>query len=134
MRAFILTTALGFAALVTACGQKTTTNEVATTNEATNASENISGMMGNMPSDMDNMAMPAGAKMASSSGTVTAIDTSAGTITLDHQAIPEAGWPAMTMTFKAKPAVLSGAKVGDKVAFDVVLQGGAGEVTAIQKR
>ena len=57
--------------------------------------------------------------MAHGVGTITAIDKSAGAVTLDHQAIPEAGWPAMTMAFKVRsPAVLStkpdtGAKKGD---------------------
>ena len=44
-------------------------------------------------------------------GRVTAMDVSAGTITIDHQAIPEANWPAMTMAFHAAPAVLRTAHV-----------------------
>ena len=40
----------------------------------------------------------------------------------------------MTMTFKAAPAVAQLAKAGDKVAFDVKLQGGGCEMTAIQKQ
>ena len=55
------------------------------------------------------------------------------TITLDHGPIPEVNWPAMTMTFKTTPAVTGAVKVGDKVGFDVKVQGGAGEVTAIRK-
>jgi Cu/Ag efflux protein CusF len=65
---------------------------------------------------------------------VTAIDKAAGTITLDHDAIPEAGWPAMTMGFKAAPALLEGVAVGDKVTFDLKLHDGSGEVTAIAKQ
>lgn len=85
-------------------------------------------------SDMPAMAMPAGSKMGSGSGSVTAIDTAAGKITLDHGAIPAVGWPAMKMGFTAKPAVLNGVAVGDKVDFDVTVSGSVGEVTSIKKR
>ncbi|MCW3837268.1 copper-binding protein [Sphingomonas canadensis] len=112
------------AASLSACGQKAETNAAtAETPAATNAG-----------TDMGNMAMPADAKMAKSIGTVTAIDKTAGKITLDHQAIPEVNWPAMTMTFSAKPEILSGIAVGDKVAFDVTVTGNAGEVTAVTKQ
>jgi Cu/Ag efflux protein CusF len=84
--------------------------------------------------DMAGMDMAPADKMAKGVGTVTAIDKSAGTITLDHEAIPEAGWPAMTMGFKIAPALLDGVAVGDKVAFDLKLHDGSGEVTAISKR
>ncbi len=65
---------------------------------------------------------------------MTAVDKSAGTITLDHGPIAEANWPAMTMAFKAKPELIDSVKVGDKVAFDIALKDGAGEVTTIQKQ
>lgn len=84
--------------------------------------------------DMAGMDMAPADKMAKGVGVVTAIDKTAGTITLDHEAIPEAGWPAMTMGFKIAPALLDGIAVGDKVAFDLKLHDGAGEVTAIAKR
>ena len=83
---------------------------------------------------MGKMAMSADAKMAKGQGTVTAVDTAANTITLDHGPIAEAGWPAMTMGFKASPALVAQVKAGDKVAFDLKLEGGAGEITAIQKQ
>ncbi|MCK5910101.1 MAG: copper-binding protein [Caulobacter sp.] len=82
---------------------------------------------------MAGMDMAPADKMAKGVGVVTAIDKTAGAITLDHQAIPEAGWPAMTMGFKIAPALLDGIAVGDKVAFDLKLHDGAGEVTAISK-
>ena len=84
-------------------------------------------------SAMADMAMPAGSKMGKGSGTVTAIDATAGRITLDHGAIPAVGWPAMKMGFSAKPDLLKGVVVGDKVDFDVTVTGSAGEVTAIKK-
>ncbi|WP_313807102.1 copper-binding protein [Sphingobium sp.] len=113
-------TMLGFATLLAACGQK------AATNDAT--------MAGNMSSDMGNMAMPEAARTAKGSGVVKAIDKAAGTITLDHGPIAEAQWPAMTMAFKAAPALLDSVKVGDKVNFALALKDDGGEVTAIGKK
>ena len=84
--------------------------------------------------DMAGMDMAPADKMAKGVGIVTAIDKATGTITLDHDAIPEAGWPAMTMGFKIAPALLTNVAVGDKVAFDLKLHEGSGEVTAITKR
>ena len=82
---------------------------------------------------MGEMAMASEAKMAKGSGTVTAIDAAAGRITLDHSAIPAVGWSAMKMGFAAKPEILNGIAVGDKIDFDVTVTGHAGEVTAISK-
>jgi len=84
--------------------------------------------------DMAGIDMAPADKMAKGVGVVTAIDKTAGTITLDHDAIPEAGWPAMTMGFKIAPALLDGVTIGDKVAFDLKIHDGSGEVTAIAKR
>lgn len=110
-----------------ACGQKPAEPAA----EAETAAP-AAGPMGDM--DMNGMDM-AGATMARGTGTVTAIDKTAGTITLDHGPIAEAGWPAMTMAFKATPAsLLDTVSVGDKVAFELKMMGGAGEVTAIQKQ
>ena len=83
---------------------------------------------------MSNMAMAAGSKMGKGSGTVTAVDATAGKITLDHGAIPAVGWPAMKMGFSAKPDLLKGLTIGDKVDFDVTVIGSMGEVTAIKKQ
>ena len=83
---------------------------------------------------MTNMAMPEGSKMGEGNGTVTAIDAAAGKITLDHGAIPAVDWPAMKMGFSAKPELLKGVAVGDKVDFDVTVSGSAGEVTGIKKQ
>ena len=124
-----LTIALGLATLTAACGKKAETPVAAETNQATPAAA--------MNSDMGNMAMAPAATapiMAKGHGTVTAIDKTAGTVTLDHGPIPEAKWPAMTMAFKAAPAITDAAKVGDKVDFDLTLTGSAGEVTAITKQ
>ena len=39
----------------------------------------------------------AGSKSGSGAGVVTAVDTAAGTVTINHEAIPAVGWPAMTI-------------------------------------
>jgi len=67
-----------------------------------------------------------GATMASGTGTVTAIDRTAGAVTLDHGPIDAVNWPAMTMEFKATPAtLLDTVKVGDKVSFELKMVEGA---------
>lgn len=105
------------------CGKKT---EAPTAAAPTGAASTADAMPG--------MAMPAGAKMGKATGTVTAIDPAAGKITLDHGAIPAVGWPAMKMGFSAKPELLKGIAVGDKVDFALTVNGSTAEVTQISKR
>ena len=83
---------------------------------------------------MPNMDLPEGSMMGKGSGTVTAVDTATGKITLDHGAIPAVGWPAMKMGFSAKPELLKGIAVGDKIDFNLTVSGSNGEVTSIRKR
>lgn len=121
--------ALALALALAACGPKTEA-----TPPAAEAGPVAAAPETPKTDDMSKMDMAA-ATTARGVGTVTAIDKTAGTITLDHGPIAEAKWPAMTMAFKATPtALLDTVKVGDKVAFDLKLMGGGGEVTAIQKR
>lgn len=122
MKPVYLTSVLAGAFLLSACGKK---SENAAPEQPTATSP---------PADMGKMEMPAGAKMAKSTGTVAGVDKAAGKITLAHAAIPEVNWPAMTMTFSIKPELLKDVAVGDKVAFDVTIAGNAGEVTAISKQ
>jgi len=133
MKPLYLIPALGLAVLLAACGEKAATNATAPANIA--SAETAGGMAGmdNMSGDMGNMAMPM-TKTAHATSTVKAIDKAAGTVTLEHGPIAEANWPAMTMAFKAAPALLDSVKVGDKVAFDLKLEGNGGEVTAITKQ
>jgi Cu/Ag efflux protein CusF len=127
-RLMLTAAAIGLAAGLAACGK----NEAA--DPATPAAAPAQSSANTLPAASSDMSkMPAGAKMAKGSGTVTAVDAKAGTITLNHGPIPEANWPAMTMTFKAAPAVTGAVKPGDKVDFDLKLQGAAAEVTAVQK-
>lgn len=128
MKRLILTaTALSLATALAACSKKAETPpaEAAATPAAAAPAAPAADAMASMP-------MAAGAKMAKGTGTVTAV--SADSITVDHAPIPEANWPAMTMGFKAAPDLAKSVKPGDKVAFDVKLEGGAGEITAITKQ
>lgn len=83
---------------------------------------------------MDDMAMSAEEKVAKGSGTVKAIDMAAGKITLDHGPIAELEWPAMKMGFAAKPELLTGVTVGDKVDFTMSLKGNNATVTALDRK
>ncbi len=76
--------------------------------------------------------MDTAAVSGSGTGTVTAVDAGSGKITLNHGAIPSAGWPAMEMTFAADPAIVASAKVGENVQFDMTTVGGTPTVTAIR--
>jgi Cu/Ag efflux protein CusF len=66
-------------------------------------------------------------------GTVIGVDPPNGTVTLQHGPIPEIGWPAMRMAFTASPQIVAAARVGDRVAFDLKLAPGGGEITALRK-
>ncbi|MBJ7412218.1 MAG: copper-binding protein [Phenylobacterium sp.] len=118
-------TALGLAVGLTACSDKPATAETAAAPEA-------APPVTAPAADMAGMKIEATAKMAKGTGTVTAV--SADSVTIDHTPIPEAGWPAMTMAFKASPDIAKSVKAGDKVAFDLKLEGGGGEITAIKKQ
>lgn len=121
---------LSLATALSACGQKSETNATAATNTAGPVSTETKVMSG----DMGNMNMSPDSKMAKGTGKVTAVDRAGGTITLDHGPIAEANWPAMTMAFKAAPALIDSVKVGDEVAFDLRIDGSAGEIRAISKK
>ncbi len=79
--------------------------------------------------NMSEMVMPAQMKHGKGVGTVTAIDPAKGTVTLDHGDIAELKWPAMEMGFSAKPEVLAGIKLGDKINFEIDWDGKTGTVT-----
>jgi Cu/Ag efflux protein CusF len=66
-------------------------------------------------------------------GTVTALDTKASTVEIDHGDI-EGLMPAMQMDFSVKnAAVLNGIAVGDRIEFEVTNSVGGIQVTAIKK-
>ena len=81
----------------------------------------------------DASAVPAGP--ITSAGKITAIDDAAGTVTLDHQAIPAVGWDAMSMGFTATdPMMLKDLKVGDMVSFELKSAAEKTIITKIQKQ
>ncbi len=75
------------------------------------------------PAAMPDMAMSAATPAAgpiTSTGKIVAVDAVSGGVTLNHQAIPEVKWDAMTMGFTvADPTMLKDLKVGDMVSFDL---------------
>jgi Cu(I)/Ag(I) efflux system periplasmic protein CusF len=98
----------------------------------TAAAQSAMSSMKGMPS----MAMTAaGSKHGQGTGVIKAIDPKEGTLTIQHGPIPAVSWPAMTMTFKAKPAeLLKGLKVGQTVDFDTTVAGAAADVTAVRPK
>ena len=78
-------------------------------------------------------AIPA-ATGAQGTGVVKTIDAKAGSVTLQHGPISTLSWPAMTMAFKADPALLKTVKVGQQVTFTVKTGGAGPEVVAIQPK
>ncbi len=97
--------------------------------EATKPSGTAAASTGNMAS----MPMAGPMMHGASTGTVAAIDAAKGTVTLDHHEIAALKWPAMTMSFSAKPEQISGLKIGDKVRFEIDWDGKLGAITMIQK-
>lgn len=87
-----------------------------------------------MPENMPTTASGEDGQIASGEGTVTAVDTAAGTVTIDHEPIPAVGWPAMAMNFKANAAVRQDVAEGDEVTFAFRKTDGGGEITSIAKK
>jgi Cu(I)/Ag(I) efflux system protein CusF len=97
----------------------------------------LAAASGAAAADMSTMSMSAtpAAKHGKATGVITAVDQKAGTLTIRHGPIPAVGWPAMTMTFMAKPAaLLRGLKVGQTIGFDCTVRGAAAEVTAVRPK
>lgn len=122
MKRLALTAALASATLLAACGQPA--DKAAAPAAETAAEAPMAGMAPAAPAAEAD-------KTGHGTGVVTAVDAAAGTVALDHGPIPEIGWPAMAMTFKAAPALLATVKTGDRVKFDLVMRGGSAEITAI---
>lgn len=56
-------------------------------------------------------------------GTIVSVDPANSLLAIRHEAIPELGWPAMTMTFKVpQPSMLRGFSRGARVEFQVGAQ------------
>lgn len=88
---------------------------------------------------MADMPMAADAQAAAgpitSTGKITVINAASGTLTLDHQAIPEVKWDAMSMAFTATdPTMLKDLKVGDMVVFDLKSAAEPSKISRIAKQ
>lgn len=71
-------------------------------------------------------------KIAHGVGVIKNIDNQSNMIVLNHQAIKELNWPAMSMGFKvADPKLLDGFKAGQNVNFELTTEGTKEIVTAI---
>ena len=67
-------------------------------------------------------------------GVVTEVDQAAGTITLDHEEIPNLQMAPMIMVYPVKsPAMLKGLKAGDKVKFEAEQVNGVDTVVELEK-
>lgn len=72
-------------------------------------------------------------KTGTGEGKVISVNATTGAISIQHGPIKQLGWPGMTMGFTAKPDLLKGISVGDKVAFEIKGTGENYEVTSIHK-
>ncbi len=73
-------------------------------------------------------------KPVTGKGVVKAIDSKAGKITLQHEAIKALGWPAMTMGFSLMGNLdISALKPGEKVTFQLMKMGDDYMISAIHK-
>ncbi len=80
------------------------------------------GMEAPAMDEMSNMKMPekTSATLPVGHGKVMEVDIKSGKVTLEHEPIPELGWPAMTMGFSVKDTKsLMQLKVGDTVKFEL---------------
>jgi Cu/Ag efflux protein CusF len=71
------------------------------------------------------------ATTAKVAATVIGVDAKNGTITLQHGPIPEWGWPAMRMAFKAPAETIAAAHDGQRVTAELKMVGSAPEITAL---
>jgi Cu(I)/Ag(I) efflux system membrane fusion protein len=61
-----------------------------------------------------------GSQVHKATGTIAAVNAAAGTVKIEHDAIPSLKWPAMTMDFQAKDKLLlRDVKPGQSVEFDL---------------
>ena len=84
-----------------------------------------------MSNDAKATQAPGAGTAASATGTIQAVDTDSGKITIAHGPVAALKWPAMTMSFKATPEQLAAVKAGQKVDFEFVSAGMDATLTRI---
>lgn len=87
---------------------------------------------GNTSASANSTANTQTAKVYSGSGTIKAI--AGNQVSIAHGAIAGIGWPPMTMTFTATPAMEAGVKVGTPVNFSFRKDGSAYALTSLKPR
>lgn len=113
------------AALLAACGQKESDSKPMTEEGSSSPAAPADSMPG---MSMSKDAAPQG-QPHNAMGVITAVDAAAGTVTIAHDAVTSAGWPAMTMTFKlADPKQAAELHANEKVQFTFTV-GEKGEST-----
>ena len=65
---------------------------------------------------------------------VVAVDPEAGVIILRHEQGSVDDWPDLTMSFRARRSILERVRVGDEVAFTLLVTAGVGEVATLSRR
>jgi Cu(I)/Ag(I) efflux system protein CusF len=73
------------------------------------------------------------APVATTDGTIKAIDTTKHTVTISHGAVPAVQWPPMTMAFSVTEDQLTGLTAGDRVTFSFRLEGSRATIVSIKK-
>lgn len=76
---------------------------------------------------------PALAQEATASGEVRRVDAAAGKVTIRHGNIPALDLTAMTLVYRADPALLAGIQPGDKVKFTARRENGQYVIVAISR-
>ena len=67
-------------------------------------------------------------------GVAKKIDLTAGTVTLDHEAVQSLKWPAMNMSFKVQsPDLLKDVAVGQKIKIAFIKSGSGYVITQVAK-
>lgn len=69
---------------------------------------------------------------AEASGTIEAIDTGGGILTITHGPVPALKWPPMTRNFLATPEQMKELQVGEEVRFEFRAQGLENRILSIQ--
>ena len=132
MRITTLVTLLAAPLALAACDSGDNTEEM---NEMPMADGQMAdGQMPMDDGDMPMMGSDSAMQTASAEGTVTAIDADAGTITVDHGAVPAIEWPAMTMGFEADEQLRQDVAVGDAISFEFATGEGGNTITSITKK
>lgn len=114
-----------------ACNNAESTHEPADTMMA----DELSGVDGSkMSGDMPMIAGDEAGQTASAEGVVTAVNDSAGSITIDHGPVPEVDWPAMEMAFSADGENIGDIAVGDRVTFEFQVMESGSRIVSIAKQ